>query len=84
MAALEYAAVLMQVVAAGYASCTGLSIFLVCALRSVGIPARVVGSLSTDSSVTVLSLPATEGFASYPGLPGISMMHLDSKNEREA
>lgn len=32
-----------QVIAAGYASCTGLSIFLVDALRSVGIPARVAG-----------------------------------------
>lgn len=27
----------------GYASCTGLSIFLACALRTVGVPARVVG-----------------------------------------
>lgn len=34
-----------QVIAAGYASCTGLSIFLVDALRSVGIPARVAGNL---------------------------------------
>ncbi len=34
-----------QVAKAGYASCTGLSIFLVCALRSVGIPARVTGAL---------------------------------------
>eukprot|EP00884_Botryococcus_braunii_P010761 jgi/Botrbrau1/19687/Bobra.0003s0048.1 len=33
-----------QVVDAGYASCTGLSIFLVNALRSVGIPARVAGT----------------------------------------
>merc|ERR1712032_294083 len=28
----------------GYASCTGLSIFIANALRSVGVPARVVGS----------------------------------------
>ena len=28
----------------GYASCTGLSIFLVSALRSIGIPARVAGT----------------------------------------
>jgi hypothetical protein len=33
-----------QVIAAGYASCTGLSIFLVNALRSVGIPARLAGA----------------------------------------
>jgi len=33
-----------QVIKAGYASCTGLSIFLVDACRSVGIPARVVGT----------------------------------------
>lgn len=32
-----------QVIAAGYASPTSLSVFLVNALRSVGIPARVVG-----------------------------------------
>ncbi|HUO10031.1 MAG TPA: transglutaminase-like domain-containing protein [Phycisphaerae bacterium] len=31
-------------IAAGYASCTGLSILLVDACRSVGIPARVVGT----------------------------------------
>uniref|UniRef100_A0A7S3QL17 Transglutaminase-like domain-containing protein n=1 Tax=Dunaliella tertiolecta TaxID=3047 RepID=A0A7S3QL17_DUNTE len=35
-----------QVIEAGYASCTGLSIFLVNACRSVGIPARVVGTPS--------------------------------------
>ena len=33
----------MQVIKAGYASCTGLSIFLVNALRAVGIPARMAG-----------------------------------------
>ncbi|KAL6757256.1 hypothetical protein V8C86DRAFT_2629536 [Haematococcus lacustris] len=33
-----------QVIAAGYASCTGLSIFLVAACRAVGIPARVAGT----------------------------------------
>lgn len=32
-----------QVIAAGYASCTGLAIFLVNACRAVGIPARVAG-----------------------------------------
>ena len=35
-----------QVLKAGYASCTGLSIFLVDALRAVGIPARMVGTPS--------------------------------------
>eukprot|EP00596_Hydrurales_sp_CCMP1899_P002591 CAMPEP_0119034004 /NCGR_PEP_ID=MMETSP1177-20130426/1064_1 /TAXON_ID=2985 /ORGANISM="Ochromonas sp, Strain CCMP1899" /LENGTH=267 /DNA_ID=CAMNT_0006991173 /DNA_START=610 /DNA_END=1413 /DNA_ORIENTATION=- len=34
----------MSVIAFGYASCTGLSIFLIDALRSVGIPARLVGT----------------------------------------
>ncbi len=34
-----------QVIAAGFASCTGLSIFLIDALRSVGVPARLAGSL---------------------------------------
>ncbi|CAL5223901.1 g6497 [Coccomyxa viridis] len=33
-----------QVIDAGYASCTGLSIFLVNALRAVGIPARMAGT----------------------------------------
>ncbi|GFH20721.1 transglutaminase-like protein, partial [Haematococcus lacustris] len=33
-----------QVIAAGYASCTGLSIFLVAACRAVGIPARVAAA----------------------------------------
>lgn len=33
-----------QVIQAGHASCTGLSIFLVNALRSVGIPARMTGT----------------------------------------
>lgn len=33
----------VQVIRAGYASCTGLSIFLVNALRAAGIPARVTG-----------------------------------------
>jgi transglutaminase-like putative cysteine protease len=32
-----------QVISAGYASCTGLSLFLVSAMRSVGIPSRVTG-----------------------------------------
>lgn len=35
-----------QVIAAGYASCTGLAIFLVNACRAVGIPARVAGTPS--------------------------------------
>eukprot|EP00879_Flechtneria_rotunda_P002678 GHRR01002883.1.p1 GENE.GHRR01002883.1~~GHRR01002883.1.p1 ORF type:complete len:305 (+),score=65.54 GHRR01002883.1:356-1270(+) len=35
-----------QVLAAGYASCTGLSIFLVNACRAVGIPARIAGTPS--------------------------------------
>ena len=34
----------LQVINAGHASCTGLSIFLVNALRSVGIPARMAGA----------------------------------------
>lgn len=34
-----------QVLAKGYASCTGLSIFLVNACRAVGIPARIAGEL---------------------------------------
>lgn len=34
-----------EVIAAGYASPTSLSVFLVNALRSVGIPARVVGTM---------------------------------------
>lgn len=34
----------MSVIAFGYGSCTGLSIFLINALRSVGIPARLVGT----------------------------------------
>jgi hypothetical protein len=33
-----------QVIAKGYASCTGLSIFLASACRSVGVPARVAGA----------------------------------------
>lgn len=33
-----------QVLAKGYASCTGLSIFLVNACRAVGIPARIAGA----------------------------------------
>lgn len=33
-----------QTLAAGYASCTGLSIFLADACRAVGIPARVAGA----------------------------------------
>ncbi|KXZ41851.1 hypothetical protein GPECTOR_262g669 [Gonium pectorale] len=33
-----------QVIAHGYASCTGLAIFLVNACRAVGVPARVVGT----------------------------------------
>lgn len=33
-----------QTIRAGYASCTGLSIFLVNACRAVGIPARVAGN----------------------------------------
>eukprot|EP00775_Hariotina_reticulata_P006034 gene6034-6272_t len=35
-----------EVLAAGFASCTGLSIFLVNACRAVGIPARVAGTPS--------------------------------------
>lgn len=35
-----------QVLAKGYASCTGLSIFLVNACRAVGIPARLAGTPS--------------------------------------
>ncbi|KAI8476013.1 MAG: hypothetical protein J3K34DRAFT_402677 [Monoraphidium minutum] len=35
-----------QVIAAGYASCTGLSIFLASACRAVGVPARVAGTPS--------------------------------------
>eukprot|EP00588_Corethron_pennatum_P023668 CAMPEP_0194316260 /NCGR_PEP_ID=MMETSP0171-20130528/13075_1 /TAXON_ID=218684 /ORGANISM="Corethron pennatum, Strain L29A3" /LENGTH=373 /DNA_ID=CAMNT_0039072443 /DNA_START=26 /DNA_END=1147 /DNA_ORIENTATION=- len=34
----------MSVILFGYGSCTGLSILLVCALRSVGIPARIAGT----------------------------------------
>ena len=34
----------MSIIAYGYASCTGLSIFLVDALRTVGIPARLAGT----------------------------------------
>lgn len=34
----------MSTLAFGYASCTGVSIFLVNALRSVGVPARVAGT----------------------------------------
>ena len=34
---------LMQVIKTGQASATGLSIFLVSALRAVGVPARIVG-----------------------------------------
>ena len=34
----------MSVIVFGYASCTGLAILLVSALRTVGIPARVVGT----------------------------------------
>jgi len=34
----------MSVIAFGYASCTGISVLLVDALRSVGVPARVVGT----------------------------------------
>ena len=39
-----HATLFQQVAKTGFASCTGVSIFLVCALRSVGIPARVTGS----------------------------------------
>jgi transglutaminase-like putative cysteine protease len=42
----------MQVIAAGYASCTGLSIFLVDALRAVGIPARVTGDADFFNPIT--------------------------------
>ena len=34
----------VQTWAAGHASCTGLSIFLISALRSVGIPVRLAGT----------------------------------------
>lgn len=34
----------MSILAYGYASCTGLSVFLINALRSVGIPARLAGT----------------------------------------
>jgi hypothetical protein len=34
----------MSVIAFGYASCTGLSIFFINVLRSIGIPARLVGT----------------------------------------
>jgi len=34
----------MSVIAFGYASCTGVSVMLVDALRAVGVPARVVGT----------------------------------------
>lgn len=33
-----------QVVEAGYASCSGLAIFLASACRAVGVPARVAGA----------------------------------------
>ncbi len=41
---LEASHIMVQVIEAGYASCTGLSIFLVNALRAVGIPARMAGT----------------------------------------
>ena len=49
----------MQVIKAGYASCTGLSIFLVNALRAVGVPARMAGGAlhpdqMSDSCASVL------------------------------
>jgi len=40
----------MSVVAFGYASCTGISIVLVNALRAVGVPARLVGTPAWNGS----------------------------------
>lgn len=36
-----------QVIRAGHASCSGLSIFLASACRAVGVPARVAGAAGT-------------------------------------
>ena len=58
---------MMQVIASGYASPVGLSIFLVNALRSVGIPARVVGELSR----TIGPSPCLVG--SWASLPSICL-----------
>ncbi len=46
-----------QVIAAGYASCTGLSIFLVNACRAVGIPARVTGKTHTHTHTLTAFCP---------------------------
>lgn len=43
-----------QVIAAGYGSCSALSIFLASACRSVGIPARVAGGAAAAGRVTRL------------------------------
>jgi len=42
----------------GYASCTGLSVILVAACRSVGIPARVAGTPSWTTDSSGLQLPS--------------------------
>jgi transglutaminase-like putative cysteine protease len=42
----------MSTLAFGYASCTGVSIFYVDALRSIGIPARIAGTPAWNSDYT--------------------------------
>ena len=42
----------MSTLAFGYASCTGVSIFFIDALRSVGIPARIAGTPAWNSVYT--------------------------------
>jgi transglutaminase-like putative cysteine protease len=41
----------MSIISYGYSSCTGLAILLICALRSVGIPARLVGTPAWHGNV---------------------------------
>lgn len=61
----------------GYASCTGISIFMVNALRTVGIPARVVGTPSWEGDqskgnhnwVEMYDAP-TKKWIFFEGLPG--------------
>jgi transglutaminase-like putative cysteine protease len=60
-----------QVIAAGYASCTGLSIFLVAACRAVGIPARVAGTPSWVVGGRRADVSAAAVQQSASGSPGL-------------
>jgi len=66
----------MSTIVFGYASCSGISILLVDALRSVGVPARLVGTPAWNGNVTAgnhnwveVWLGAEEGWAFMEGAP---------------